>query len=66
MRAFGNWAQNRNQWNVAYFDQLEKETNSELNLLERRSQRVFIANYYRQDFLTQGYTDLAKLSRQPG
>jgi hypothetical protein len=41
---------------VAYFDQLEKETNSDLNELERRGQRVFIANYYRQDFLTPGYT----------
>ena len=55
-RLFGNWGSNRNQWNVAYFDQLEKETNSELNLLERRKQRVLIANYYRQDFLTPGYT----------
>lgn len=55
VRVFGNWGRNRNQWNVAYFDQLEKETNSELNLLERRSQQVYIANYYRQDFLTQGY-----------
>ena len=53
---FGTWGRNRNQWNVAYFDQLEKETNSELNLLERRNQQVFIANYYRQDFLTPGYT----------
>ena len=33
VRAFGNWGSNRNQWNVAYFDQLEKETNSELNIL---------------------------------
>ena len=49
-------ARNRNQWNVAYFDQLEKETNSELNLLSRRNQRVVVANYYRQDFLTPGYT----------
>ena len=56
IRAFGNWGSNRNQWNVAYFDQLEKETNSELNLLERRDQQVFIANWYRQDFLTLGYT----------
>ena len=56
VRAFGNWGRNRNQWNVAYFDQLEKETNSELNLLQRRDQRVIIANYYRQDFLTLGYT----------
>jgi hypothetical protein len=56
VRAFGNFGKNRNQWNAAFFDQLEKETNSELNLLERRHQRVFIANYYRQDFLTPGYT----------
>jgi len=56
VRAFGNWGQNRNQWNAAYFDQLEKETNSDLNELHRRNQRVFIANYYRQDFLTEGYT----------
>ena len=56
VRAFGNLGKNRSQWNVAFFDQLEKETNSELNLLERRNQRVFIANFYRQDFLTPGYT----------
>ncbi len=55
-RAFGNWGRNRNQWNLAYFDQLEKETNSELNLLERRDQNVWIANYYRQDFIVPGYT----------
>ncbi len=56
VRLFGNWGRNRNQWNVAYFDQLEKETNSELNLLQRRNQKVIVANYYRQDFLTPGYT----------
>jgi hypothetical protein len=56
VRAFGNWGQNRNQWNLAFFDQLEKETNSDLNELHRRNQRVIIANYYRQDFLTEGYT----------
>ena len=55
VRLFGNWGRNRNQWNVAYFDQLEKETNSELNLLQRRNQRVVVASYYRQDFLTPGY-----------
>jgi hypothetical protein len=55
VRLFGNWGRNRNQWNIAYFDQLEKETNSELNLTERRRQKVYIANYYRQDFLTPGY-----------
>lgn len=56
VRLFGTWGRNRNQWNVAYFNQLEKETNSELNLFERRNQGVIIANYYRQDFLTPGYT----------
>jgi hypothetical protein len=56
VRAFGNWAQNRNQWNVAFFDQLDKDPDSELNTWQRRSQHVVIANYYRQDFLTQGYT----------
>jgi hypothetical protein len=56
VRAFGNFGRNRYQWNVAYFDQLEKETNSELNLLERRKQEVWIANFYYQDFATAGYT----------
>jgi len=66
-RFFGNWGRNRNQWNVAWFNQLEKETNSELNLTgtssekgnfkwQTRDQQVFIANYFRQDFLTLGYT----------
>jgi hypothetical protein len=35
---------------------LEKETNSELNRLRGRPQDVFIANYYRQDFIWPGYT----------
>jgi hypothetical protein len=56
VRLFGTWGRNRNQWNVAVFDQLEKETNSELNLFTRRAQRVVVANYYRQDFLRRGYT----------
>src|SRR5688500_2004202 len=45
VRAFGNWGQNRNQWNVAFFDQLAKDLDSELNEWQRRSQRVVIANY---------------------
>lgn len=56
VRLFGNLGKNRNQWNLAYFDQLEKETNSELNQLQRRDQRVLVGNFYRQDFLTEGYT----------
>jgi len=57
VRLFGTFGRNRNQWNIAAFDQLQKETNSELNLhFERRDQKVLIANYFRQDFLTEGYT----------
>jgi len=55
-RLFGNAGNNRWQYNVAYFDLLEKETNSELNTFDPREQKVFIANVFRQDFLTRGYT----------
>lgn len=61
VRLFGNWGRNRNQWNLAYFDQLEKEANSGLNRLKRRQQRVLVGNYYRQDFLTEGYTVAASV-----
>jgi Carboxypeptidase regulatory-like domain len=56
VRLFGTFGRNRNQWNLAAFDQLQKDTNSELNLFERRDQKVLIANFFRQDFLTPGYT----------
>lgn len=55
-RLFGNWDDNRWQYNAAFFDLLEKETNSELNTFGRRDQRVLVANVFRQDFLTRGYT----------
>jgi len=54
-RLFGNAAANRWQYNAAFFDLLEKETNSELNTFERREQQVVVANVYRQDFLARGY-----------
>jgi len=54
-RLFGNASNNRWQYNAAYFDLLEKETNSELNTFAKREQRVFIANLFRQDFLAHGY-----------
>ena len=56
VRIFGDFASNRNQFNLAFFDQLEKDTNSGLNRLWTRGQRVLIANFYRQDFLVKGYT----------
>ncbi len=55
-RLFGNFASNRYQFNVAYFDMLEKDTNSGLNTLDSRAQRVLIANLYRQDTIKKGYT----------
>ena len=55
-RLFGNASSNRWQYNLVFFDLLEKETNSELNTFERRQQQVWIANLFRQDFLSLGYT----------
>ncbi len=56
VRLFGNADNNRYQYNVAIFDMLEKDTFSDLNTFDGRDQRVFVANVYRQDFLTEGYT----------
>ncbi len=56
VRFFGNYDNNRLQYNLALFDMREKDTNSELNTFDSRGQRVFIANLYRQDFLWKGYT----------
>jgi hypothetical protein len=56
VRFFGNLDSNRWQYNLAYFNLLEKNTNSGLNTWARRDQQVIIANAYRQDFLFQGYT----------
>jgi len=55
-RLFGNWNNNLCQYNLAWFHQLEKDTDSELNTLADRGQDVFIANLYRQDFIWPGYT----------
>ncbi len=56
VRLFGNFASNRFQYNLAVFDQREKDTNSGLNTFERRGEQVGIANIYWQDFLVKGYT----------
>ncbi|HEV7499698.1 MAG TPA: hypothetical protein VGQ33_06825, partial [Vicinamibacteria bacterium] len=54
-RVFGNAASNRWQYNLAAFDLLEKDTNSDLNTFDRRHQRVYIANVFHQDTFTHGY-----------
>ena len=56
VRVFGNYANNRYQYNTAYFYMLEKDTNSELNTPHFRNQTVFIANLFRQDTHWHGYT----------
>ena len=56
LRLFGNYDNNRWQYNLAWFSMLEKDTNSGLNTLASRNQNVFIANVFRQDFLFEGYT----------
>lgn len=55
-RIFGSADNNRIQYNLAYFAQLEKDTNSGLNRFDRRQQNVYVANIFRQDFIRKGYT----------
>lgn len=56
IRLFGNLLSNRIEYNLAFFDFLEKDTNSGFNELKRREQQLAVANLYIQDFLTLGYT----------
>ena len=56
VRLFGTLANSRIEYNAAYFDLLEKETNSAFNEWEWRDQQVVVGNVYIQDFLTLGYT----------
>ncbi len=56
VRFFGNFDNNKYQWNIAYFNLLEKDTNSQLNSFERRHRQVVVANLYKQDFIWLGYT----------
>ncbi len=61
VRLFGTRLSNRDQFNLVYFSQQEKDTNSGLNTFSDRHQDIVIANYYRQDFLFPGYTAQASL-----
>ncbi|HTO57931.1 MAG TPA: hypothetical protein VMJ74_09045 [Pseudomonadales bacterium] len=57
VRLFGNYESNQDQWNLAYFYNLDKDTNSGLNtIFRRRDQEVVVANVFRQDFIWPGYT----------
>jgi hypothetical protein len=56
VRLFGNLHSNRWEYNLAYFNLLEKNTNSGLNTFRPRHQQVIVANLYLQDFFKPGYT----------
>jgi hypothetical protein len=57
VRLFGTRLSNREQFNIIWFDQMGKDTNSELNNIEQdRHQNTVILNYYRQDAIWPGYT----------
>ncbi|HZS43673.1 MAG TPA: hypothetical protein VFC63_01110 [Blastocatellia bacterium] len=59
VRLFGNLHSNRDQYNLAYFTMRQRDSTSQLHSFEPRHQDVFIANWYRQDFITKGYTAMA-------
>jgi hypothetical protein len=61
VRAFGTRRGNREQFNLVWTEQLEKETISGLNTFDDRHQNVTIANYYVQDFIFPGYTASASV-----
>jgi hypothetical protein len=56
IRIFGDLHSDRIEYNAAYFQFLEKNTNSGLNTLDRRHQQVVLGNIYLQDFFFPGYT----------
>lgn len=56
IRLFGTRESNRDQFNLAFFSQQEKDTNSGLNTFSDRHQYITAANYYHQDFIWPGYT----------
>jgi hypothetical protein len=55
-RIFGAFDNNRYQFNLAFFSQLEKDTNSGLNRFDKRNQNIYILNLFRQDFRAKGFT----------
>jgi len=55
-RVFGDWDNNKWQYNLAFFKMLEKDINSEFNKFDFRDQEIFVANLYKEDFVWLGYT----------
>ncbi len=61
VRLFGNWDENKWQYNLAWFSRLDKDTNSGINTFDSRHEDVFIANVYKQDALFLGHQVQASL-----
>lgn len=61
VRLFGDRANNRYQYNLAFFARLEKDTNSGLNDITQmiRNDYLAVANLYAQDFPVPGFTSEA-------
>jgi hypothetical protein len=55
-RIFGNYDNNKWQYNLIAFDMREKDTYSDLNEFDSRDQQILIANVFRQDLFEKGYT----------
>ncbi|MCZ2343061.1 MAG: hypothetical protein LC104_14910 [Bacteroidales bacterium] len=60
-RVYGTRRGNKEQFNLVYTEQFEKDTFSGLNTFHDRHQNVTIANYFVQDFYFPGYTLLANV-----
>lgn len=56
VRLFGTAHQNREQFNIWWIDQLEKNLNNQLNTFSVRPQNTLVVNYFRQDTFVPGYT----------
>ena len=63
VRLFGNRANNRYQYNIAYFRRIEKDTNSGLNDITKPLRRddIYLANVYMQDMFVPGFTGQATI-----
>ena len=58
-RFFGNYDNNKTQFNVAAFSRLDKDVNSGINtMFTDRHEDVYVANMFRQDMLALGHTML--------
>lgn len=60
-RFFGNYDNNKTQFNLAGFSRVDKDVNSGVNTWTDRHEDVFVANVYRQDLLALGHTTTASV-----